>query len=269
MKKIKRLKLNSNGFGHHILLPVIVIAVISLVGYRVMTASHAATGVAPAGTYTTVYMPKATYSNITHDLKINSVPNLGSTDYFWSRQFYFQAGPTGQGGYVGLQGINRAIFSIFDYDSPEYSSACTGYASGFDGGTEPGTSCYINYTVVQGHTYHLKVADVSKDSKGINWQASVEDLTTGKTTTIATVNVASSWGQLSSASIVWTEYFGPPLTSCSSLPLSNVTFSKFAGNNNTYTSPTSHTDTIAQNSCTYLSNIIDNSSSSFTHEMGI
>ena len=36
-------KLNSKGFGHHIILPVLVIAVVAAVGVRVMVASHAAT----------------------------------------------------------------------------------------------------------------------------------------------------------------------------------------------------------------------------------
>ena len=269
MKFLNKLKLNSNGFGHHIILPIIVVAAITAVGIRVIIASHAAVSIAPAGTYTFINMPSSNYTNITNDIKINSVSNLGNTPYFWSHQFYFMGGPTGQGAYFGIQGINRALFSVFDYASPQASSYCSVVKAGFDGGNEPGTSCIISYKVTQGHTYHLKVSKISSNSLGNNWQATVEDETTGVTTNIATINVASSWGNIASSSIVWTEYFGSSISSCSSLPLSNVTFSKFTAANGKYTAPASHSDSITQNACTPNSKIIDNSSNSFTHEMGI
>ncbi|HUD10398.1 MAG TPA: fibronectin type III domain-containing protein [Candidatus Saccharimonadales bacterium] len=42
MKLFKRNELNQKGFGHHVILPLIVIALITIVGVRVMLASHAA-----------------------------------------------------------------------------------------------------------------------------------------------------------------------------------------------------------------------------------
>jgi uncharacterized protein DUF3472 len=236
--------------------------------YQVIT--HAA-DIAPAGTYVYVNMPTGNLTNISHDLTINNVPNLGSATYFWSKQFYFMSGPSGQGGYIGLQGIDKAVFSIFDYASTEASPICDVVQSGFDGGVydEPGTSCIIDYPVVQGDSYRLQVTDIGQDSQGINWQGSVENLTTGQTTVIATVNVAASWGDLTGSFIVWTEDFGAAITSCSDLPFSDVTFSNFTADNGQYTMPASHSEQIAQNDCTSYSQITDNNANSFTEEMGI
>jgi hypothetical protein len=253
-----------------------VVSVILIVGIVAKLNDKNSPSFALAGaqnTYTDIYMPASNLTNISHNLTINNVANLGTADYFWSHQFSFSGSgmPTAGGAYIGLQGINRAIFSVFDYASPEASSDCSVSQNGFDGYTgESGTSCIMSYTVTQGHTYRLQVTDVGQDSQGINWQGEVTDLTTGQTTVIATVNVDASWGDLSSASSVWTEWFGSPPSSCSALPYSDVTFSDFTANNGQYTSPSSTSDSLQTGTgCSGYSQIVDNSYNSFTQIMGI
>ncbi len=223
-------------------------------------------------TYTNIYMPASNLTDVSHEVTINNVPNLGSADFFWSDNLYFNGAPSNGTAYFGIQGINRALFSVFDYPSTEASSNCTVQQSGFDGGVYAygGTSCIINYTITQGHTYLLTVTDVGRDSQGINWQASVEDLTTGITTNIATVNIATSWGTLTSTQDAWTEWFGPVPASCSALPYSNVTFSNFTANNDQYSTPSSHIDTLQTGTgCSGYSQIVDTSNNSFNQIMGI
>jgi len=223
-------------------------------------------------TYTYIYMPSGNLTNVSHEVTINNVPNLGSAGFFWSDSLYFTSAPSDGSAYFGIQGINRALFSVFDYPSTEASSNCTVQQSGFDGGayTYGGTSCIINYTIVQGHTYLLTVTDIGQDSQGTNWQATVEDLETGITTDIATVNIATSWGTLTNTQDAWTEWFGATPSSCATLPYSNVTFSDFTANNGQYTSPSSSSDALQTGTgCTGYSQIVDNNYNSFTQIMGI
>ncbi len=210
-----------------------------------------------------------------HETTLNNTPNLGSLGYFWSHQFGFTSAPTNGGAYIGIQGIDTAIFSIFDWPSTQASSACKVYQSGFDGGAYSfgGTSCLINYKLTQGDTYQTMVTKVGQDANGIEWQGSVTNLTTGVKTIIATVAVPASWGDISNSSIVWTEYFpanSKPIASCASLPPSNVTFSNFTGSNASGSySISSSSDSITQNACSNFSNITDNSHDSFTQQMGV
>lgn len=224
-------------------------------------------------TYTNIYMPASNLTNISHDLTINNVANLGTADYFWSNQFGFSGSgvPSAGGAYIGLQGINRAVFSVFDYASPEASSDCTVSQDGFDGYTgESGTSCILSYTVTKGDSYQLQVTNEGQDSHGINWLGQVKNLNTGQTTTIATINVAASWGDLSDYMSAWTEWFGNAPSSCSALPYSNVTFSNFTANNGQYSSPSSSSDTLQTGTgCSGYSQIIDSCDYSFNQIMGI
>ena len=224
-------------------------------------------------TYTNVTMPSSNLTNISEDLTLNNVTSLGTADFFWSHQFGFSGSgtPAAGGAYIGLQGVNKAVFSVFDYPSPEASSDCVVSQDGFDGYTgESGTSCILNYTVTQGHTYRLQVTNEGQDAQGANWLGQVKDLTTGQTTTIATINIAVSWGNLSAGSSAWTEWFGASPSSCSALPYDNITFSNFTANNGQYTSPSSTDDTLQTGTgCTGYSQIVDNSYNSFTQIMGI
>ena len=272
MKKSKSKKIKP--YKKHVAYSVLAIAlfVFAVTGIKLNIFSHAAAAVAPAGTYVWVTMPTGNLTSISHDVTINNVPNLGNSSYFWSHQFYFMGGPAGQGAYIGIQGINRAVFSVFDWDdTTETSPNCNEQSAGFDGGTEPGTSCIISYTVTQGHTYQLEVTYVSQNSSGYNWKGTVEDLTTGQTATIATINVPVSWGYISNSSVVWTEDFGAAITACNQLPFSDVTFSNFTGTNsqNKNMTPSSHSDSISQTACTSYSQINDRGSNSFTMVMGV
>ncbi|HUC79255.1 MAG TPA: hypothetical protein VMQ58_03355, partial [Candidatus Saccharimonadales bacterium] len=251
-----------------------VFGVIFAVAAPILILNSTAYAVANAqNTYTNVNMPSSNLTDISEDLTINNVTSLGSADFFWSHQFGFSGSevPTAGGAYIGLQGINRAIFSVFDYASTEASSDCTVSQNGFDGYTgESGTSCILSYTVTQGHTYRLQVANKGQDSQGVNWLGTVTDLTTEQTTDIATINVALGWGNLASGSSVWTEWFGAAPSSCSALPYSNVTFSNFTANNDQYTSPSSTSDSLQTDTgCSGYSQIVDTSNNSFNQIMGI
>jgi hypothetical protein len=251
-----------------------VFGIIFAVAAPILILNSTAYAVANAqNTYTNVNMPSSNLTDISEDLTINNVTSLGSADFFWSHQFGFSGSevPTAGGAYIGLQGINRAIFSVFDYASTEASSDCTVSQNGFDGYTgESGTSCILSYTVTQGHTYRLQVANKGQDSQGVNWLGTVTDLTTEQTTDIATINVALGWGNLASGSSVWTEWFGAAPSSCSALPYSNVTFSNFTANNDQYTSPSSTSDSLQTDTgCSGYSQIVDTSNNSFNQIMGI
>ncbi len=230
-----------------------------------------AANIAPAGTYTDIVMPGKDLTNIGHDVTVNK---YDSPEYFWSHQFNFMSPPAGGGAYFGIQGINKAVFSVFAWPSPEVSPNCKVIHSGFDGGavSDGGTSCLIDYTITPGHTYHLEVTDTGHNANGIVWQATVKDVASGQTAVIANINVPLSWGELSPNSVVWSEYFranSTPLSACTQVPFSNVTFSNFSANKGQYTAPLSHFDHISQNDCTPYSRITDNSADSFTQEMGL
>ncbi len=263
MYKILNKKITSSAFGFIFIITSFVIILNSPV-YAVANAQN---------TYTNINMPASNLTNISEDLTINNVASLGSADYFWSHQFGFSGSgvPSAGGAYIGLQGINRAVFSVFDYPSTEASSDCAVSQNGFDGYTgESGTSCILSYTVTQGHTYRLQVTNQGQDTQGINWLGQVTDLTTGQTTTIATINIATNWGNLSAGSSAWTEWFGASPSSCSALPYDNITFSNFTANNGQYTSPSSTYDTLQTGTgCSGYSQIVDNSYNSFTQIMGI
>lgn len=242
-----------------VLLPVV------LVGIYVIFKIFAA--VAPSGTYTDTIFPRSDYTSFSHDLTINQVSNLGTVPYFWSSQFWFSANyPNSSGGYIGLQGTNRALFSI--WGTTTGSSSCVSSSSNFDGGgaNSSGTSCGINYTVTQGHTYRLRMALVSGDGSNQTWGGWVLDRTTGVETSIATITVPSSWGNLAYYRTSWTEYFGQQLNNCTDYPYSNVTFSNYTTNNGDV--PSSHNDHLSSTSCSN-SRVTDNGSNSFTQEMGI
>lgn len=244
---------------------ILVIVLVAGIGSSVFISTFAAT--APAQPYTDIYMPGDPHYNIDYNLSIDQVTNLGSVPYFWSRQFNFAQGPSGTGAYIGLQGINKAVFSVFG-ESSSTSPGCNTVSSGFDGGSGPGTACLIDYTVQQGHTYRLRVWSISQDDNNKTWGAWVMDTATGQDTQIATISVPLSWGNVGTWSVVWSEYFWP-LTSCSQLPYSKVTFSNFIADAGQWTAPYQHNEHIGQTDCTSGTKITDNSDNSFTQETGI
>lgn len=199
---------------------VIVVAVAAGLLLTMPAAAHA---VAPQGTYTDWYWPASAqgYYNFDHDLNVQYV--TPDAPYFWSHQFGFIGG---DGGYLGLQsrgiGFNGyvgklAIFSIWQANGA--SGSCGTFA-----GEGEGYSCKIPYQWVSGRRYRLRLWAVSADALGTWWVAAVMDRSTGVETQIGLIRVPPSWGWLGSWSVMWTEYFGGPLSSCSAQPYSRAIF---------------------------------------------
>lgn len=159
-----------------------------------------------------------------HVLVPENDPGPGTT-YFWAHQFHLQGG---QGGYLGLQTTgNRAdgslgkiaIFSLWD-------------ATGGDGpgvvrfgGEGTGWSARSPLLWEAGHRYRLRIEAADDTAEGRWWAATVADLDTGDDHHIGRLRARSGWRRLSSWSVMWTEYYGPPLASCADLAPVSATFS--------------------------------------------
>jgi hypothetical protein len=107
-----------------------------------------------------------------------------------------------------------AIFSIWDAVSAE------GAATGRFGGEGEGWSCRVPYLWEAGRGYRLRVWTVEPGW----WAAWVRDEVTDVETEIGFIRVPGDWRQLDTWSVMWTEYYGGPLASCSDLPHSKVVF---------------------------------------------
>ncbi|MDQ4089056.1 MAG: hypothetical protein M3163_01945 [Actinomycetota bacterium] len=108
-----------------------------------------------------------------------------------------------------------AIFSIWDAVSAE------GAATGRFGGEGEGWSCRVPYLWEPGRGYGLRVWTVEPGW----WAASVRDEVTAVETEIGFIQVPRQWRQLDTWSVMWTEYYGGPLSRCTDLPHSKVVFS--------------------------------------------
>ena len=146
-------------------------------------------------------------------------PGPGST-YYWAHQFGLVGG---KGGYLGLQTDGQrfdgsvgktAIFSIAEAVSAE------GVAAGRLGSQDEGLSCRVPYQWEAGRGYRLRVWTVEPGW----WAASVRDEVTCADTEIGFIRVPGDWRQLDTWSVMWTEYYGGPLGSCSDLSHSRVVF---------------------------------------------
>lgn len=182
----------------------------------------------PRGTYTEWRWPPSTsfartllagYNSFEHVLVPEVDPGPDST-YYWAHQFRLIGG---EGGYLGLQTKgNRvdgslgkmAIFSI--WNALEAAGAGTTHFSG----EGEGWSCRIPYMWEPGRAYGLKVSAIG----GGWWEAKVRDESTGVISLIGGIRVPEHWRNLDSWSVMWTEYYGPPLDSCSELAYSSVLF---------------------------------------------
>jgi hypothetical protein len=182
----------------------------------------------PRGTYTEWRWPPSTsfartllagYTSFEHTLTPEIDPGPDTT-YFWAHQFRLIGG---EGGYIGLQTKgNRvdgslgkmAIFSIWDAEEAEGPGITR-----FDG-EGSGWSCRIPYLWQAGRSYALKVYTPG----GGWWAAKVRDETTGVISELGGIRVPGHWRNLDSWSVMWTEFYGGPLTSCSDLPYSSVIF---------------------------------------------
>jgi hypothetical protein len=161
----------------------------------------------------------AGYESFEHVLVPELEPGADTT-YFWAHQFRMIAGV---GGYIGLQTKgNRAdgslgktaIFSIWDAEEAAGAGAVPFSGEG------SGWSCRIPYQWEAGRAYGMRVWTIG----GGWWAAAVREEATGRNSEIGGIRVPGRWRQLDSWSIMWTEYYGPPLSSCSQLAHSSVVF---------------------------------------------
>jgi hypothetical protein len=182
----------------------------------------------PSGTYTEWRWPPSTsfartlqagYKSFEHTVtpEVDSGPE---SSYFWAHQFRLIGG---EGGYLGLQtnghrvdgSVGRmAIFSIWEAEEAE------GPGTTRFGGEGSGWSCRIPYLWQAGRTYGMRLSTPG----GGWWAAAVRDEATGEVREIGAIRVPGHWRNLDSWSVMWTEYYGPALNSCSDLPLSSVVF---------------------------------------------
>lgn len=149
-------------------------------------------------------------------VEVDPGPRAG---YFWAHQFRLAGG---EGGYLGLQSMGSrvdgskgklAIFSIWDAVGASGPGAVR-----FDG-EGSGWSCRIPYEWETERPYLLEVWTDSPSS----WSAAVTD-DHEVTTEIGRIEVPRSWRQLESWSVMWTEHFAPPLSTCADLAYSSVVF---------------------------------------------
>jgi hypothetical protein len=181
----------------------------------------------PSGTYTEWWWPpgqvagrtqQAGYRSFEHVLLPEVDPGPDTT-YFWAHQFRIIGG---EGGYLGLQTKGNladgtltkiAIFSLWNAVGAEGPSVMP------FGNEGSGWSARIAYPWVAGQPYRLQVFSVG-DSW---WAASVTDVT-GDEREIGAIRVPEQWRQLDTWSVMWTEYYGGPLSRCADMPYSSVIF---------------------------------------------
>jgi len=184
----------------------------------------------PAGPYTEWFWPdpptvdgSTGFTSFEHSLIAEIDPGPDAT-YFWAHQFRLTGG---EGGYLGLQTKgNRAdgslgkmaIFSLWDAVDGE------GTVVPFSGeGT--GWSARIPYLWTAGTAYRLRVVRDDTTAEGTWWSASVVDGDTAEVSHIGRLRAPPGWGGLGPWSVMWTEYYGPPLRRCSDLAPVSAVFS--------------------------------------------
>ncbi len=131
--------------------------------------------------------------------------------YLWAHDFGFVGGHTGR---LGLQtAAKAAVFSV--------SSAVAAEGAGAERTGDGGWRCRLQYPWQAGRRYRLRVWTVDRGW----WAASVDDEAAAVETEIGFIQVPRDWRQLDTWSVMWTEFYGGPLASCSDLPHSRVIFS--------------------------------------------
>ena len=224
----------------------------------------------PCGTYTEWRWPPSTsfartllagYNSFEHVLLPEIDPGPDSA-YFWAHQFRLIGG---EGGNSGLQtNGNRAdgsvgktaIFSIWDAEE------AAGPGPMRFGGEGVGWSCRIPYPWQAGRAYGLKVASLG----GGWWAGKVRDEATGESDDIGGIRVPGHWRNLDSWSVMWTEYFGPPLGSCRDLAYSSVVFGTPTANDGEAKPAGSHSH-LGEGTC--QTSHIETLAHGVRHQMGI
>ena len=90
--------------------------------------------------------------------------------------------------------------------------------------TGPGTSCTIVYPWSVGTTYQFDMKLLSNNGSTEKWAATVKNLSTSKTTAIASWSVPSSWGLLDTTTLDFAEYYAS-VPSCSAQPSASALYS--------------------------------------------
>jgi hypothetical protein len=224
----------------------------------------------PQGTYTEWRWPPSTsfartllagYKSFEH-VVIPEVDPGPDSMYFWAHQFRLIGG---EGGYLGLQTKgNRvdgslgkmAIFSI--WNAVEAAGPGTTRFSG----EGSGWSCRIPYLWQPGRAYALKIASIG----GNWWEAKVRDEVTGVISQIGGIRVPDHWRNLDSWSVMWTEYYGPPLDRCSDLAYSSVIFGTPLANDGEVKPAGSHSH-LGEGTC--ATSDIQTVAQGVRHQMGI
>ena len=193
----------------------------------------------PTGTYTQWNWPPAPdgYRAFTWDLTPRTDPSPDG--YFWSHQFWLVGG---EAGYAGLQTCGSeptgkiAIFSVWKAVSAEgrsYAAPFSGEGSGF--------SVRIPYEWQVGSTYRLSI-DAAGDS---GWEARVGEKGGGPDLLIGHIQVPAPWGGLRDASVMWTERYSGPLSSCAQIGYASALFSAPAAGDGGIV-PLSHSNYLGQ-----------------------
>lgn len=190
-----------------------------------MVATRPVRPLRPRGPYTQWLWPPAPtgddgrrgYRDLVHELTPESDPGPGSC-YFWAHQFRTAGG---EGGYLGLQTWgNRAdgtlgkmaIFSFWE------ALEADGPGTVRFSGEGVGWSCRIPLRWEAGRSYRLEVALVAAEPDGDWWAASVGGEEFGR------IRVPGGWGGMGEWSVMWTEYYGPPLGACADLAYARARF---------------------------------------------
>jgi len=188
--------------------------------------------VRPTGTYTQWDWPPVLegYRSFIWDLRPQTDPYPDG--YFWSHQFWLVGG---QAGYAGLQTRGSeptgkiAIFSVWEAlggEGPDYAAPFSGEGSGF--------SVRIPFEWRVGSTYRRSVAAAGDAA----WEARVGEVGEPEQL-IGRIHVASGWGGLGDASVMWTERYAGPLSSCADMGYASALFSTPTADGGTV-APVSH-----------------------------
>jgi len=175
----------------------------------------------PSGTYTEWWWPPTPdgYRSFEHVLVPEIDPGADTT-YFWAHQFRLVGG---EGGYIGLQTKgNRAdgslgkmaIFSVWNAVGAEGPGVLPFANEG------SGWSARIPYQWVAARPYRLRVWTPAAGW----WVAAVLDTVTGEEAEIGRIRVPEEWDGLGTWSVMWTEYYGGPLSRCADMAYSRVVF---------------------------------------------
>jgi hypothetical protein len=184
------------------------------------------------GTYTDWQWPRSRSGYGRFEWTLTPRTDPSPDGYFWSHQFWLLGG---EAGYVGLQTMGSeptgkiAIFSIWhavDAAGPVFVSRFTGEGEGW--------SVRIPFEWDVGGTYELAVTNAG----GARWTATVDSRVIGD------IEVPARWLGLRDASVMWTERYAGPTSSCADLAYSVARFGVPTADGGTV-APTGHRNHLA------------------------